>query len=233
MGWPVVTLGATACKVTSATNTRLSCVADPSAPALVPVKVLVPGLGFASGAAFTFEYLITLHSVTPVNVVSVGGANITLHGIGFGFLPTIAQTKAEAAVAKATELVGFNAKKVSEVVGSNAFTTPMAQVQLHGIGSDIQYLGCYDDDGSMLPLHMPGDHYNVGKCLAVCLNLTYAYAGLTRGSLCRCGHSYGPSADSKYRLVSAGEEVIASHGEVTQCRLGCAGARDVVRLTPI
>ena len=79
----------------------------------------------------------------------------------------------------------------------------------------------------MLPHHMPGDHYNVAKCLAVCLNLTYAYAGLTRGSQCRCGHSYGPSADSRYTLVSAGEEVIASHGEVTQCRLGCAGARDV------
>ena len=70
---------------------------------------------------------------------------------------------------------------------------------------------------------MEGDHYNVAKCLAVCLNLTYTYAGLEGGSRCRCGHSYGPGADSKFKLVSAGEEVIASNGEVTQCRLGCAG----------
>ena len=229
VGWPVVTLGDAACRVTAVTDTRIDCVANPRAPAVVPVKVLIPGLGFASGAAFTFEYLITLNAVAPTAIVSVGGANVTLSGIGFGFLAAAAQARAEAAVVTATALVGFNAKKVAAVLGSNAFTMTTPQVQLHGIGADIQYLGCFDDDGSMLPHHMPGDHYNVAKCLAVCMNLTYTYAGLTRGSRCRCGDSYGPSAGSAHKLVSAGEEVIASNGEVTQCRLGCAGARDVVR----
>ena len=47
------------------------------------------------------------------------------------------------------------------VLGATAFTTPRALVQLHGVGSEVQYLGCYYDPGTMLPHHLPGDQFFV------------------------------------------------------------------------
>ena len=141
--WPVVALGDdTRCTPTAVTNNRIECVVQPRSPKVVPVNVFVPGLGNAAGT-FSFEFVISMALITPTRRIAYGGANISIHGVGFGFLESIATDRAAAANVWASELVGLNAKRASALMGQTLHTTTAVQVQLHGVGSEIQYLGCY------------------------------------------------------------------------------------------
>ena len=120
--------------------------------------------------------------VSPTPRLSYGGANITIHGVGFDFLGSVAHDKAATASASAAAVVGLNAVKASALINRSAFTTPAPQVQLHGLGSAIQYLGCYVDDGSMLPHSADAlKHHTVASCLAFCMHANFTYAALTMG----------------------------------------------------
>ena len=210
-------------------DAELTCTASAHAAATLAVVVTIPGLGQALGD-FSFQYLVSFSAVTPTTTVSYGGADVTIHGIGFGFLAAAAQTLASAAYDWAFELVGYNAVRPGALLHRTARTTPRATVQLHGVGAEVEYLGCYYDDGDMLPVHlstMARGHFSVQKCLAECGRRGYIYAALNRGRDCRCGNGYGPSVDERFVLKESAEQVIAANGEQKECRMGCSGAKDV------
>ena len=103
---------------------------------------------------------------------------MTVHGVGYGFLESTANDLAAAAEEWATELVGLNAKRASALIGKTLETTPDVQVQLHGVGSEIQYLGCYkDDDDEQMEHSAPTGQltqYSVRRCLA------YVWIGIAK-----------------------------------------------------
>ena len=173
----------------------------------------------------------SISRVSPTTRLSYGGANVTIFGVGFNFLSSAAHDKAAAATVSATAIVGLNAIKASTLMNTSVFTTPVPQVQLHGLGSAIQYLGCYRDDGSMLTLFADKlQHHTVASCLAFCSDANFTYAALNMGYQCRCGNWYGPSAGSEYVLAESAEAVIAANGEQSKdakCRLGCSGFDDI------
>ena len=231
--WPSVALGDVSCDVISVIDEKITCVVPPKSPSTVSVHVDVVGIGAASGL-FTFEFLISISQVSPTARLSFGGANVTIHGVGFPFLETVAHDRASHASASASAIVGLNAIRASALINRSIFTTPVAQVQLHGLGSAIQYLGCYRDDGSMMTLlDDKFKHHNVASCLAFCSDANFTYSALMMGHQCRCGNTYGPSAGSKYILAESAEAVIAANGEQSkeaQCRMGCSGADDVYNI---
>ncbi|XP_076438726.1 fibrocystin-L-like isoform X2 [Babylonia areolata] len=130
-----VTIGGTACTLTSSTSTSLQCTLSvgPNGPQAVSVRV--PSKGLASGSV-TFTFTSTLSSISPIFGSIQGGLPITLIGQGFasGATVTVGGASCDVTSASVLEMVcvvpaeaSGSAGAVPVVVsqGSTTLTSPV------------------------------------------------------------------------------------------------------------
>ncbi len=79
-----VTIGGSTCDVTQANSTQITCTAADHAAGIYAVRVFIEDIGFASvHRNLSFNYLLTVSSITPSVGSLGGGEKITITGNGF------------------------------------------------------------------------------------------------------------------------------------------------------